>query len=533
MAQDRDVVAFIHSYAPDGAPDPFMAGLIRGLANAGASVHVVMANHLVPGLHFHRLRRDVSERKLIRFIRGIDPAFILSTNRGGITGAMLRELDYPIVTWMVDHVPFMHHGGARDDLFGSRDHVVVSSSHYAPVFEREYPVLKGRVHFLPFATSTADFKDTGPAAQDIPLSFVGSFFHGGGLARMLSVIQDEPVLAQALIELSLEVDQDFGIDVGQRVQELGLEQALTQAGVHAHDLKMTLGNALSLNRRIRYLDAVSDLGLQFWGNNEWVNAASFSVRLLRCFHFGEFIRTRAQLVDLYQRSRLSLNISHTQAMGALPYRVFDVMSSRSLLLTEHDARSDLFRLFGPQAPVPTFRNEAELRKLVRHFLSQEEERETLVKECNLLLRSGFDFQDRARDFFKLVGKAAPADIDSAPAVTGGSAVRASPAPAGGGIAPAFTHAAGTPPGRVTMADPLAFRFGPAVTISSLTSAALAPVNQATLKAAAFIIESSPDWVLRAARWGARRYLPYSIRDGIMRRLQSGARRVRPARPNSR
>jgi hypothetical protein len=166
---------------------------------------------------------------------------------------------------------------------------------------------------------------------------------------------------------------------------------------------MLLSNAVSLNNRIKYLDAICDLGLELYGTENWTQVGEFSLRLLRCCQFGEFIKTRKQLVDLYQRSRISLNITHNQAVDGLPYRVFDIMASNSMLITEYRANSDLFRLFGSDMPIPMYRNANELRELTQYYLTHDKEREKVVRRCNELVARGFSFEDRISTIFDIAG----------------------------------------------------------------------------------------------------------------------------------
>ena len=156
--------------------------------------------------------------------------------------------------------------------------------------------------------------------------------------------------------------------------------------------KGLLANSISLNKRIKALDAVNDLGLKLYGTENWIQANAYSLDLLRKYQFGHFIKTRSQLVDIYQRSKIALNISHHQAVNGLPYRIFDIMASNAMLLTEYREHSDLFRLFGRDLPMPMYRNTKELRKLTRYYLEHEDERKEIVYKCNQLIKNGFSFE---------------------------------------------------------------------------------------------------------------------------------------------
>jgi Glycosyl transferases group 1 len=406
---NRDVVAFIHTYAADGSFDPFMSSLIEAFEAQGARLHVIRTNDLVDHLGATSLSRRVSEGTLIRHIKSIRPAFILSTNRGGITGRMTEELDCPIISWLVDHVPFKHDGGDSRTLFGPRDHVVVSASAMVPAIEKRYPALAGRTHFLPFATREGDRREPGNSAPDINVSFVGTFFYGHDFLVLLRRYRNDARISSALLAAASAVERDFRSDIEGIVDKLGLSEVLADNHVAIEDLHMAIANVASMNKRIRALDAIADLGLVLWGTDNWIDAAAYSLPLLRCYRFGEFIKTREQLSEVYRRSRVAVDVPHVQAVGGLPYRVFDILASPALLITEYHPESDLFRLFGKNAPVPTYRNTDDLRRIVQHYLANEDERRAVVEKCNALVANGFHFTDRVRELFQIAGAQPPDD----------------------------------------------------------------------------------------------------------------------------
>ena len=153
-----DVVAFIHSYARDGELGSYMQELVEGFLEAGVRLHLIQTNTLVAGLSARGYKPSISDKKVVAFIKSVRPAFVFTTNRGGITKRIMDEIECPIITWMVDRIPFMHHGGGHEDLFCSRDFVITSSFKNVGRLETIYPVLKGRVFFLPFATNIKDFE---------------------------------------------------------------------------------------------------------------------------------------------------------------------------------------------------------------------------------------------------------------------------------------------------------------------------------------------------------------------------------------
>jgi len=394
-----NVVAIIHTYSQDNELGSYMTELVRGFEKVGCNLHLIITNELVSNLQATNLKPSISEDKIIEYIKNVEPSFVFTTNRGGITKAMMKEIPCPIVTWMVDRIPFLHHDGTHSELFSDKDYVVTSSFGNVKRLEAIYPRVKGRVFFLPFCTRTDDFSTYEEEQQDINISFVGTFFYCGQLTEIFNTYSHAKETVQKILALLSKVEENYDLDFGSEINRLNLEFILKDFNLDVYKFKGLLANAVSLNRRIKNLDAISDLGLELYGTKNWVNVNQYSVPLLRCYQFDSFIKTRQQLVRLYQRSKIAINVSHHQAVNGLPYRIYDIMASKALLITEYREDSDLFRLFGPTVPIPMYKTPEELRQLCVYYLENEGERKAIVEQCNLLVSDKFSFEQRVKDFF--------------------------------------------------------------------------------------------------------------------------------------
>jgi hypothetical protein len=406
----KDVVAIIHTYAQDKELGSYMKELVNAFAGIGCKLHLMITNDLVLNLAEKKLSPNISEEKIIKFIKQVDPVFVFTTNRGGITKKMMSDLPCPLVTWMVDRIPFLHHGGSHDELFCEKDYVITSSYGNVKRLEHIYPILKNKVFFFPFCTDLEDFVGGSIASQDINISFVGTFFYCGQLTEILKAYSYSSRLTQGIIELALRVEQDYDLDFEFHLKQCDVECVLTDFNLDLYKFKGLLANAISLNKRIQTLDAISDLGLRLYGTENWRNVSQYSLALLSCYQFNDFIKTRAQLVLLYQRSKIAVNVSHHQAVNGLPYRIYDIMASNALLITEYREDSDLFRLFGKDMPIPMYRSPLELHELCQYYLENESERIAIVRKCNNLVSQGFLFQDRVKDFFTMTGMPVPEGV---------------------------------------------------------------------------------------------------------------------------
>ena len=200
------------------------------------------------------------------------------------------------------------------------------------------------------------------------------------------------------------IRQDYYLDIEKKVTDLKLNFILKEFSIDAHFLKAIISNAISNNDRIKYLEAIANLGLNLYGTDNWTAVGQYSISLLKAFQFDKRIDTRKKLVEVYQRSKISINISHNQAVNGLPYRIFDIMASDSMLITNYRKDSDIFLLFGNDFTIPMYRDDKELRREVKHYLDNEDERLQIVKECQKAIAHGFSFAERVKQFYEIAGK---------------------------------------------------------------------------------------------------------------------------------
>ncbi|MDQ6990713.1 MAG: glycosyltransferase [Mariprofundaceae bacterium] len=395
----QNIVAFIHTYQPDGNFDPYMSSVICAFKRLGLHVHVVRTNDLFPNLGSSSPETKRSINKLVDFINNVDPAFIFSTNRGGITQEIMKQTFCPIITRMVDLVPFYHQGGAEKPLFCERDHVFVPTLETVDAFEIKFPAIAGKVYYLPFATDPDEYAALKYVKVDVPISFVGTYFYCDQVIKMLSELRGDPGKRKVFLRLMRDIERDFHVhfdtlDYADNITELCLDFE-----IEAEALRMQVSNVFALNKRIHYLDSVSDLGLKLYGTSNWIHVSSYSLKLLDCFQFDEKIDSRDKLLKVYQGSKIALNIPHHQAGAGMPYRVYDIMASKAMLITEYHEDSELFDIFGKDVPIPMYRDAAELRNLIEYYLNNEEERQIIVKRCNeLIYEKEATFADRAKAY---------------------------------------------------------------------------------------------------------------------------------------
>ena len=79
---------------------------------------------------------------------------------------------------------------------------------------------------------------------------------------------------------------------------------------------------------------------------------------------------------VYNRSKLSLSVSHKQVVTGYPWRVLDILASSSVLVADHKA--DLIEDF-PNLDIPVYRSTRELLSLTKQLLNDEKESQAPIE----------------------------------------------------------------------------------------------------------------------------------------------------------
>jgi hypothetical protein len=401
------IVAFIHTWAPDGEFDNYMVELIKGFENIGVELFVINSNKLInfrgklksnkkKWTDWYRKRLDWYIKKLIEKIK---PDLILSTNRGGISKTISDNFkSIPIITLMVDLMFFKSSKFAETTVFQKNDHLITPVFSSVKEFEKKFPVLKGRVNYLPFCTKINDFNHE--TKKDINISFVGNLF--GSPNKILKQKGNDKEFRNGVFEFIGEVKKNFHLDVDYYLQKYNLKKQLKAVGRDPDKFLSLAAGIISNNNRIKALDAVSDLGLKIYGPDVWSKTINYSYQLASCHQTETYIKTRQQLCSIYDRSKIGINVNHHQATSGLGYRVFDVLASSALIITNFQEDSDLNILFGEDHKIPTYRSPEELRRKTQYYLEHEDERKELVAYCNQLVAKGFRFEERAKQMIQII-----------------------------------------------------------------------------------------------------------------------------------
>jgi glycosyl transferase family 1 len=120
--------------------------------------------------------------------------------------------------------------------------------------------------------------------------------------------------------------------------------------------------------RALWLAHVKDFGLRIFGDRNWRLVAQKVPEIAPCIHATGML-SLAEMNALYSSVRIYVNIVNPQITTGVAQRVFDAAAAGCFQITEYKADLDL--LF-PDGEIVSFRDAADLRNKVSHYLANPE-----------------------------------------------------------------------------------------------------------------------------------------------------------------
>ncbi len=389
-------------------PDAYMNETIDSLVRAGVHVDLYLGNQAAGPLGIYDLNPKVPIDRLARLMdaEGYDGA--ISFNNSMLMPQITSAIHGRIATVIVDEPEhlFDYPRAGLFEAFKQDVEIVAMSSVLEERLLAAVPGVESRLHFRLPATRVAPQEERGSRMQH-PISWVATYLGDRNIDDYLILTGNKPEY-YALTERCLDVLERHG-NLATVKAIGGRDMALIGALPWTFEFfQAQLQNILTNRRRLEVVQRLSPLGLSLFGNPRWLRLVEHDKAVFKAFQPGPAPTTHADLQAVYNASRISINTPQTHVTPrAVQYRVIDVMASNALMITQRNPQSDLYRVFGEDCPVPTYTTLDEMEELCRYYLDHEKERREIVEQCNALLATGFDFDERARDLLGLIGLEAP------------------------------------------------------------------------------------------------------------------------------
>jgi len=139
----------------------------------------------------------------------------------------------------------------------------------------------------------------------------------------------------------------------------------------ATDPFMLVGEIAAAEKRLSYVAALGQQGVEVWGDDGWKAIERFGVK-----HRGAAGHNK-DVTALYNTSSIHLDIGRIYQSDIITMRVFDVLACGGFVLAEHS--NDLAECFEIGTEVDCYRNQEEMVAKVAHYLAHPDEAAAIAK----------------------------------------------------------------------------------------------------------------------------------------------------------
>ena len=354
----------------------FYESFAKGLVDAGNNVLIYHTYGYKPPSENHE--------KLQSEIRGFKPDLIIAFNNFGPDYSKICEC--PILIYEVDSPLFY----SNQDIIAAtplRYSYCVSQETSRRIIQEKFKVPSNKIGLAPFFTEVrAEDKE-----KKVNISFIGSRFLRGHASFHWNWYISPVHSGMSHMDIRFRQRYMELLDIVREnpfVTAEDLSAKFGDMGLNDEDISNLIGS-LSSEKRIQTLTAIADLGLELYGPVEWLLDSSGESAALHCSYNMSTIYSLRQNQDLYNSSKICLNVNHLQAIEGYSWRVCDIMASSGCLVSEY--RPNLKKFF-PDIPIPTFTNQFEAREQCVKLLKDESLRKDISLQCQEAVEQRFRFR---------------------------------------------------------------------------------------------------------------------------------------------
>jgi len=357
----------------------FYESFIKGLMNEGNDILLFHHKNFfgLPG----KIHQSIEDK-----IKKFEPDLVILFNNNFYD--ISETVECPIVIYEVDSPKYY---SCKEVIKRKPDRFFyfVAQDKSIEVLKSDFLVKKERILYVPFFS---EIKANNIEIFTNEISFIGSKFTtlASGNSPLGSYFQENINNPHILnnIETIKNIISLIKKDSFISKKDLITKYLLDKEIVNQIDLEQMI-MFLSDENRIKTLSSIADLGLTIYGTTNWGTDIPNNSSLSLCYN-PEKIYSLKQNQNIYNSSKLSVNINHLQAVSGFSWRVCDIMASNSCLVSEY--KKDIKILF-PNAKIPTFSNEFEAREICKKLLANENMRKDIVQSCQEIINKSFRFRN--------------------------------------------------------------------------------------------------------------------------------------------
>jgi len=325
-----------------------------------------------------------SKEKILDKITKFKPDFIISFNNI-CPEDVIKKFPIPVLLLDSDNPEFFH----NKDIIGKYDGLFYLGFQSASK-ELYQNILKADItekNFLFFPTATNFRKDTTKTANT-NISFIGSNFYRDFLKESERILIPQEI--DTVLYLTDKVKKNYFFD----------DQNITDKSLINFTKYYLAGQY-----RLKYLSAISDLGLQIYSDSNWKNLFYYDLELSKCYN-SKIVFTKEENQDIYNSSKIAINLSHLQATSSFSFRVPDIMATNACLVMEE--KIDWHKIYGPYVSNEVkkaiiYKDQYDMREKCINLLKDEELRLRCVDECQKAIEINGRWHSRIRSLENFLG----------------------------------------------------------------------------------------------------------------------------------
>jgi spore maturation protein CgeB len=368
------------AYMRDGSFDPFRTELLNSLSLYSSNTLAVTTNHY---LHDNSCnpRLFCGFSSILKRINQFKPDIVFTINRAGITPQVLKILpsNCLIITWFIDSYERTNNSLLK---FSHNDIVwLTGKGTYEQFFLTNHGKGCSKIISVPFASNTNIFTPKNKE-RIIDGCFVGTAFSNTAFINLLNdLCDDEEQRGIFLKTLNIHKNKYIS-DIKLFLQDNGFKKSCKK---NRDVWQSIFDDQISLEKRINYLSILDNFKLFIYGepNDLWIKSFTISNSNMLSRYQYKSIKTPGELSNLYNISKIGINIQHHQASThSLPIRVFDLMACKTLLMTEKSSTEALNQLgFLEDIDFVTFDTYRELKEKFSYYIHNSEHRNKIAESA--------------------------------------------------------------------------------------------------------------------------------------------------------
>jgi hypothetical protein len=261
--------------------------------------------------------------------------------------------------------------------------------------------------YFPAATSFEHLENK----KNKNISFIGSSFFQIEMPRSSNLLTDDFYQIYDQVKKNYMVrPEDLNDSLRKSIDDINASMNLVKFHITWQD-------------RVQHLSLLTDLGLHIYGLDEWKYIRFYNAELGRAFN-PVAVRSLQENQEIYNTSKICINISHPQAKTAFSWRVMDIMASSACVLTEY--KTDWVQLFSSYiseevVEAIVYRDRYEMREKAKRLLNDEKFRQRCVLECNAAIEKNGRWKHRFIELenflkIKLISNVGQSEYNFFPAV---------------------------------------------------------------------------------------------------------------------